>query len=250
MEASPVLRRRQEKVLAEAAPTWHDGLASVPDGPLILIANEFFDALPIQQFQRTEHGWRERQVAVEEGDRFAFVLGPIAAGDMGLPPELGDVPPGGIVEVGAAGTALAAAIADRSHRDGGAALIVDYGHSHRAAGDTLQAVRQHRYHPVLETPGEADLTAHVDFLGLAETAAARGADVHGPVPLGPFLSALGIKARAKKLMATATPRQNQDIRAALHRLTSPGGMGGLFKALALTAPGLKPPPGFVGAEQA
>ena len=237
VETSPVLRRLQGQALAGAAPRWHDDLSAVPEGPAILIANEFFDALPIRQFQRTADGWRERRVAVDEAGAFVFALARGAA-EVELPAG----PPGAIAEVGEAAAALSGGIAVRLCRDGGAALIVDYGHEGPGSGETLQAVRRHGFHGVLDNPGEADLTAHVDFGALAR--AARAATAHGPVPLGPFLEALGIGRRAKALLSGAGPGQAADIRAARHRLCAPAAMGHLFKVLALTAPGLPRPPGF------
>jgi len=246
VEISPALRERQREALAAAVPdpgpAWHDGLETVPEGPLLLIANEFFDALPVRQFQRTEAGWCERLVDWDPatGD-FRFVLSPPA----GRLPAAGppDVPVGGIVEVCPAGSGVARAIGARVVASGVGALIVDYGYARSAAGETLQAVRGHRYHPPLADPGEADLTAHVNFQALAAAASEAGAICHGPVDQGDFLERLGLSARAAALATSATERQAADIESARRRLAGGDQMGTLFKALAITGAGA-PPPGF------
>ncbi len=253
VEASPALRDRQRTTLTDAglpvgdaagAPTWHSRFAEVPDGPLLLLANEFFDVLPIRQFLRMEAGWCERMVDVAPGNRLCHSLSMPVSMVPGIPEDLLDVPVGSMVEVGTAATDLAYAVGDRVERFGGAALIIDYGHARSGAGETLQAVRGHSYHDPLETPGEADLTAHVDFKALAEAAAEAGAAVHGPVSQGAFLGRLGIAARAESLLQGATPDQAQDIAAALRRLTDAEEMGELFKVLAIARHDLPAPPGF------
>ena len=180
VETSPTLRARQRQALGDAAPAWHDRFETVPAGPMLLIANEFFDALPVHQFQATAAGWRERLVALEaggDGFRPALASAPSPAAAL-IAPNLdpAGLPPGSVVEVAPAGIALAGAIGARLTADGGATVIIDYGHAASAAGDTLQAVRGHRRHPVLAEPGAADLTAHVDFAALAtpRREAARG----------------------------------------------------------------------------
>ncbi|WP_255448363.1 class I SAM-dependent methyltransferase [Telmatospirillum sp. J64-1] len=241
VETSPVLRLRQREALRGAPVDWHDDFSEIPDGPMLLVANEFFDALPIRQFVRDGGGWRERLIDAC-GDDLDFVTGPLLdAGSPGLP-RLDGVAEGDIAETCPAGQEVAQAIGRRLCDQGGAALIVDYGHSRSAAGDTLQAVRQHRYHPVLALPGEADLTAHVDFQALAD--AARPAKAHGTVDQGSFLRAMGIEARAEALLRGAEPKQRFEIATACHRLISPTEMGTLFKSLALTQPDLPAPPGF------
>ena len=153
-------------------------------------------------------------------------------------------PSGSVFEVSPAGEEIARAIARRSQRDGGAALVIDYGREDSALGETLQAVRRHARHDVLRAPGTADLTCHVDFAALARAACEEGAAVHGPLAQGAFLERLGIARRAARLMERATPQQREDIRSARLRLTAPDQMGGLFKVLAPTAPGVPTPPGF------
>ncbi len=252
VETSPRLAAAQAQTLAgrplPAAPVWRERFADVADGPLILIANEFFDALPIRQFVRMGDRWRERRVGLSEaGDAFAFVLTDVA------PPPLpvalaaaaveGDVAEGDVVEVAPAAQSLAAAIAGRIAAGGGAALIIDYGHTRPACGDTLQAVARHRYADPLAAPGEADLSHHVDFAALADAARAAGARVYGPIPQGLWLGRLGIVERTTALVQ-ASPERAAEIEGAVGRLVHPRRMGDLFKAFAIAAPALPPPPGF------
>lgn len=243
VEMSPALRGKQAAVLKGQRATWHAALATVPAGPLILVANEFFDALPIHQFERTAEGWHERLVTLDAGTgAFAFTLEPTCAiTEVTMPAT---APIGAIFETRPDATALAQEIGTRLLDAGGAALVLDYGHSRAGLGDTLQAVRRHAPHAVLEDPGEADLTAHVDFEALARAAGRAGAAVHGPVTQGAFLGALGIASRAKTLLTKATPTQAVEIEAAHRRFTEPDAMGNLFKAVALTPPGAPAPAGF------
>jgi SAM-dependent MidA family methyltransferase len=243
VETSPVLRQAQARTLRGAAvpPAWHGRLSEVPDGPAVVVANEFLDALPVRQFVMTERGWCERLVGLSGDGALAFGLSPEP--EPGLPRAAS---PGAVLEWPAAALTVIREIAARAKQNGGAALVVDYGYEGPALGDTLQAVRRHAYADPLEAPGEADLTVHVDFAKIARAAAAAGAAVYGPVPQGAFLRALGIEARAAALNRRATPAQAQEIDAALARLTGagPDGMGELFKALCIAAPALPPPPGF------
>jgi SAM-dependent MidA family methyltransferase len=240
VEASPALREVQARTLVDARhPTWHDSAATLPDLPLFLIANEFFDVLPVRQFLRAGNGWRERVVGVREG-ALAFGLTdatPVAA----LAQRLADTAEGDLVELCTPAAALAEDIGRRIARVGGAAIIVDYG-SAGSRGDTFQAVRAHERVDPLATPGQADLTAHVDFAALARAAgpgiAAR------QVPQGVLLERLGITARAQALArGLAGPALDAHIRAH-RRLTHPEEMGSLFQALALFAEGTPAPPGF------
>jgi NADH dehydrogenase [ubiquinone] 1 alpha subcomplex assembly factor 7 len=241
VETSPTLRQRQREALTEFAPTWHESFEAVPDGPCFVIANEFFDALPVEQFVRTEAGWRRRGVGIDAtSDDLCFVL----TDDGPSPPtSFQNAPLGVPCEVRPTAEALAGEIAGRIARHGGAALIVDYGHVARAPGDTLQAVRKHRFDDILAQPGLADLTAHVDFAALADSIRAAGACPHGPVSQSEFLNRLGIGARMRAL-ADAAPAQADTIRAGCHRLTDPNQMGQLFKVLAITPPEYAPPAGF------
>ncbi|MEO3428478.1 SAM-dependent methyltransferase [Pelagibius sp. CAU 1746] len=237
VEVSPALRERQRESLGAHEITWLDNAGQIPEGPLLLIANEFFDALPVRQFEQTAEGWAERVVVLGPDDALAFALAaPSAANRPLIPAALRDAPEGTLVEVCPAALNIAAFLGHRLARQPGAALIVDYGPASPAPGPTLQALRHHRHHEVLDAPGSADLTAHVDFASLAQAAASAGCLAHGPVPQGDFLGALGIELRAAQL-AAAAPRAAEAIGAARKRLTDPAEMGGLFKTLALTSPG-------------
>jgi SAM-dependent MidA family methyltransferase len=226
IEASPRLRATQSARLPEAA--FHDSLATLPDGPLILLANEFLDALPIRQFVRRGEAWRERWV--EHG---AFV-----ERDAPDPPTR-DAPEGAVCERGEAAAGFVAALARR----GAAALFLDYGPAESGLGDSLQAMREGRAADPLAAPGTVDVTAHVDFCALAAAARSAGARAHGPLPQGVFLARLGLHARSAAL-AAANRARAPALLAAAHRLTAPEAMGRLFKALALTHPDAPPPPGF------
>lgn len=248
VEISPALRAQQQETLSAAGvdASWHARLDQVPEGPMLLIANEFFDALPIRQFERHAEGWCERLVALEPGGAaLAFALGPPGPQAQALiPAGLYAAAPGAVVEISAPAVAVAAEIGRRLAAHGGAALIVDYGHGAPRVGATLQALRDHAAHPVLSEPGRADLTAHVDFAALARAASEAGARAHGPIDQGTLLESLGIGARGEALRRGKTPEQAADIDAARHRLTDPAEMGTLFKALALSHPDLESPAGF------
>jgi SAM-dependent MidA family methyltransferase len=244
VETSPALRERQRGALAPSgvAVHWHETVEEVPTGPAIAIANEFFDALPIQQYEATERGWCERRVALDgEGLRFVVQADPDPTVDAPLRP-------GAVVERNRATAGIVRTLAARFVGQGGALLAIDYGYWGPAFGDTLQALRAHAFTDPLEEPGEADLTAHVDFREIARAAAEMGAAVHGPVSQGDFLRALGIELRASALKARATPVQAEAVETALLRLTDSAGMGELFKVLAIadhslqTLPGLRPNP--------
>ena len=240
VETSPVLKAVQQKTLGAAA-RWADHPARLPPGPVIVVANEFFDALPVRQFARTEKGWRERMVGLD-GERLVLALAPEGPGAVEARLPAG-APVGAIAEICPEGEAVAALIGDRLATSGGAALIVDYGHGEGGYGDTVQAMKAHAYADILAEPGEADLTAHVDFRQLAAAAKAAGARAWGPVPQGAFLAALGIGPRAERLAAKGGETAKA-VGAALRRLTHPDEMGTLFKVLALTGPDAAAPPGF------
>jgi NADH dehydrogenase [ubiquinone] 1 alpha subcomplex assembly factor 7 len=243
VETSPALRAAQKTQLPQA--TWHDRFDDVPEGPLFLIANEFFDALPIAQFVKTERGWCERHVALsDDGLRLVPALAPVPTSATVLPPAVREAAAGSIAEISPASVAIAEAIGERIARRGGAALVIDYGHARSAPGDTLQAMRAHRYADPFDAPGEADITAHVDFEALALGVARGGARACGPVEQGAFLKALGIEARAAALKARADARQAQDIDSAVQRLTAPDQMGSLFKVLGVLPADAPAPAGF------
>lgn len=247
VETSPALRRKQASALETlglvATPRWYDRVEDIAEGPSITVANEFFDALPILQYVKVGAGWQERRIGLAAArDALEFMLKP--AFPLRLPLGLADLFEGDVVEVSPASEALARLLAERVVRGGGAALIIDYGHPQSAAGDTLQAVRQHGFHAVLDHPGETDLSHHVDFGVLADAARAAGAAALGPIPQGLFLGRLGIDRRAESLFLGAPPDQFQAILGAVRRLVHPAGMGLLFKAFAIADPRLPTPPGF------
>ncbi|MCC7049060.1 MAG: SAM-dependent methyltransferase [Alphaproteobacteria bacterium] len=250
VEASPTLRAKQRQALAGRAVEWHASLESVPDAPIILLANEFFDALPLRQFVRTERGIAERLVGLDaSGEALRFGLGPAPSPwTAALPQALRDAPLGTLVEYSPASIGIVQAIARRIARQGGVALAIDYGAGESGPGDTLQAVRRHGRHEVLDDPGEADLSARVDFAALADAALEAGAGAFGPVPQGVLLERLGIAARAAALAAKATPAQAAEIELARARLIGGTEMGTLFKALALVPRGSAPPAGFTESE--
>ncbi len=241
VETSPNLREKQRAALEGHEVSWHENFDGVPDAPLLLVANELFDALPIRQFERTRGGWCERLVDTGPACRgFHLVLG-APSNAHPVPDCFRGAPLGTLCEVSPAGLALAETIGARVARDGGAALIVDYGARDSTPGETLQSVRGHKGHDVFEAPGEADICAHVDFGQLREAARRPGAAVHGPVEQGRFLQALGIGVRAAALAKDATPADADAIRSGLARLTDPAQMGSLFKVLAISHPDLIPP---------
>lgn len=252
VEASPALKLAQEETLAgrtlAVPPMWHTRLDDVAEGPMLLVANEFFDALPIRQLMRAGDFWLERCVDTSpdpDSETLDWVLvAPRDRASLPLPPGLVEGEAGEFVEICPAGQDIAHAIGKRLADHGGAALIVDYGHEKSAPGETLQAVKAHAYHDVLKDPGEADLTAHVDFAALAHAAFTAGAQAWGPVAQGHFLTELGIEARAHALMSVATAAQQADIEAGAKRLIDPAQMGTLFKVMAITPKGETPPPVF------
>jgi len=243
VETSPVLRRLQESRLQA---TWHGRFDDVPAGPIILIANEFFDALPVHQFQRMPDGWRERMVATDSDGSLQFVMAPAATPLASvLPPAVaGTAAMGAVAEICPLGAAIMRSVAERVLTFGGAALVFDYGQCRSAPGDTLQAVRGHRYTAVLDQPGECDLTAHVDFERLAEAARETGARAWYPVEQGAFLERLGIRVRADMLKKSAGVRDAGEIETALQRLIARDQMGSLFKTFSVTRPDSPTPPGF------
>jgi len=233
VETSLRLRAQQAARVPDAA--WHDTLADLPPGPLILLANEFLDALPIRQFVRHGAGWAERFV-----DGGAFVEQPAAPPDL----DAAGAGEGAIMELCEPARATAGHVAHRVARDGGAALFMDYGPAESAPGDSLQALRDGRPVNPLGEPGTADLTAHVDFAALARVARSAGAAVHGPVPQGVFLSKLGLFQRTGRLARTQPPGRAAALVQAAQRLAEPDRMGRLFKAMAICHAALPCPAGF------
>jgi NADH dehydrogenase [ubiquinone] 1 alpha subcomplex assembly factor 7 len=247
VETSEVLRRSQRGALknSRVVAKWHKTAEELPIGPAIVVANEFFDCLPVRHFVRGQEGWHERLVGLDGEGRLCFGLAPDPEPGLAAPGE-----PGQVIEAGHAGAHLMARLAARIAGQGGALLVIDYGYDTPLRGETLQAVKRHRFAHPLRDPGEADLTAHVDFCGLAQAALAAGARAHGPVPQGEWLARLGICERAAKLRRHAAEHQHAAIDSELMRLAGNGAadsgadMARLFKVLAVTAPGLAAPPGF------
>ena len=240
VEASPTLRAAQARALEGVAVTWAERIDALPDDrPLWLIANEFFDALPIRQFHRDPQGWRELVVGLSDGRLTPGLTAPapLAA----LDDRLADTEPGAVVELCPAAAPIMSALEARIARHGGAAVVIDYG-GWGSLGDTFQALRDHAFTDPFAAPGLADLTAHVDFRALAR--AAPGLEPSALTPQGLLLQRLGIDARAARLAQSLTGKARESHLAAYHRLTDPAEMGSLFQALAVVAPGAPLPPGF------
>ena len=231
VETSPVLRAEQAKRVPEA--TWHDAVEGLPvDRPLIVVANEFFDALPVRQLVKGADGWHERLVACQ--DLLFLPIAGRAVPDAIIPETLRHAPAGSVIETSPAGVNVMRALAARIATQGGALLAIDYGYEGPAVGDTLQAVRGHAYANPFDEPGARDLTAHVDFATLAAAAQGAGCAAWGPVGQGAWLTALGIDARAAALGPRVAPDRDRLV----------GAMGALFRVLALTEPGWPAPAGF------
>jgi NADH dehydrogenase [ubiquinone] 1 alpha subcomplex assembly factor 7 len=230
IETSPRLITLIKSVLPESS--FHTDLATIPDQPLILLANEFLDALPIRLFVRQSGGWLERHVDDDKPHDLPT--------DIVIPAE----ELGAIREFSPDAERFLATLTQRIMCHSGAALIIDYGPARSGPGETLQAIRHGKQTNPLINPGTADLTAHVNFEQLADIARKAGATIWGPTPQGAFLSALGIHERTNHLGAHASPEQALNLMAATRRLTAPEAMGSLFKAMAIAAPSLSPLPGF------
>ena len=251
VEASPAL----QEIQAEKLRGLQDGFMcadiswqaqfddSLTDRPLFLVANEFFDALPLRQYVKTERGWCERMVTVLNGE-LTFALAPVPVPSSAIPADRAKAPDGGVYEASPAGTALAEDIARVITAKGGAALMIDYGYGEAAGfSETLQAVSGHRFADALTEPGEDDISAHVDFAALAQAGARGGAAVFGPVTQGVFLANIGIVERAEQLMKT-NPSEAQALLTATERLIGNEQMGRLFKVLAFAPPALGGMAGF------
>lgn len=244
VETSATLKEAQKKALTNfCAPSWHKTMEKVPGGPLIVIANEFFDALPVEQHIYEDGSWHRRVVKLNGSDKPSF-----AAGRLALPPVelLPANPPrdGDILEHRPAASDLIGEFGRRAGNAPVAVLIADYGYERRDYGDTLQAVRAHGYANPLETPGECDLSAHVNFAELAHAAGIAGLDVWGALSQSEFLLSLGLEERLRQLMSSAGEDQRAALFLGARRLVDPYQMGSLFKVMAMTSPGLPPPPPF------
>jgi NADH dehydrogenase [ubiquinone] 1 alpha subcomplex assembly factor 7 len=233
VETSPTLRKLQARKLGDAV-TWHETVDSVPDGPSIIIANEFFDALPIRQYEFHQGQWMERRIGLNADGR--LVIGRTA-----FPLAGPSASEGAIFETGPLRDDIARLLGARLAQSPGAVLIFDYGHKASALGDTLQAVRRHEFCSILDRPGEADLTSHVDFESLGRAFTQGGVTTHGPITQRQFLLAMGIDARTTLLTAKAKPTERKIIARAAERLAGENQMGNLFKVMAATSPGLAKP---------
>lgn len=247
VETSGRLRVDQQKRLraSEVKPNWVDDISMIPPAGSLVIANEFFDCLPIRQFICTDNGWRERLVGIDEKTQsLSFVH------DTTPPPASYNLPaadtaePGDIFEISFQAQEFMAQLAQMLRDNSGVALIVDYGHFHSGFGETLQAVRKHEFAPVLEAPGRADLTAHVDFEKLSAIAIDNGLAVYGPCAQGDFLERLGLNVRVEMLAKSKSAEQAKSIRDGAYRIAAPNQMGEVFKVMAITAPGIDAPAGF------
>lgn len=244
VEVNPALRDAQRARLADHAITHVARLEEAPEGPMLLVANEFLDCLPIRQFVRAPGGWREKLVGLDAEGGLCFGLSEPLGRAAPVPPALlSSAPEGAVAAIAPELPALIGAIARRLHAAPGRALFIDYGYARADGADTLQALSRHRKVHPLDAPGEADLTAHVDFAALSALATDVGLRVDGPAPQGAFLTALGAPARAAAL-TRAHPDRAAILKAGLDRLIARDQMGDLFLALAMGSPGAPPAPGF------
>jgi NADH dehydrogenase [ubiquinone] 1 alpha subcomplex assembly factor 7 len=252
VEVNPVLRDKQKATLSGSRnASWHEVIDDVPDGPAVIFANEYFDVLPIHQMVKRENGWHERTVELDSDGKLVFGAAPEPTPrfEVLLPPLIRAAPLGAIFEWRPDTEIMK--IANRVRDQGGAALIIDYGHLRSDAGDTFQAIARHSFADPLKNPGQTDLTAHVDFQSMVRAAEDLGTRVHGPVTQGEFLRRLGIETRATTLMAKAAPEIAEDIEGAMKRLVGGGrtGMGEMFKVLAVSQPALASLAGFADEPQ-
>jgi NADH dehydrogenase [ubiquinone] 1 alpha subcomplex assembly factor 7 len=247
LETSGRLRHEQQRRLraSDVKPLWADEFDDIPAAPSLIVANEFFDCLPIQQFQNTGNSWRERLVGLTpNGENLEFVLGrtPPPA-DYGLP-DPSECDEGEIFEISFAAREFLSYMCSMLTEHGGAALIIDYGHMQSGFGDTLQAVRNHKYWPPLSSPGRADLTVHMDFEAMARAAIDSGAVVHGPATQGQFLDRLGLAIRVEMLCKGKPAEEAEKIRVGVSRIAASNQMGEIFKVLCISSPDLPAPSGF------
>lgn len=238
-ETNPALIAQQHARLEAYGAKWIDGFDKVGSGPLLVVANEFFDALPIRQFVRTEDGWHERMIGTNNGRR-VFGLNPTPIPASAMPDTLADAELNAVLEVGLASGEVMNRLATTVSTQGGAILAIDYGYARTQTGETLQGVRRHQYADVLDAPGEVDLSAHVDFEAIGTVAAKAGLTVQPLATQAQFLTRMGINERTSSLIA-ANPASANDLTAARDRLIGSDQMGTLFKAFCAASPGLQPP---------
>lgn len=250
VEISPVLQQKQQASLADwgEAVSWHADIDQLPAGPSLIIANEFFDALPVRQFEKGAKGWAERFVDLDlESEGLRFVLQADEAARALMPAALKDraVEEGALFELGVPAQSIALALGQKIAAEGGAVLAIDYGYAEADFGDTLQALKNHQFVSPLEECGTADLTTHVNFGMLGEALKTGGVVVHPLLGQGMFLEYLGITARAQALLDHAAEESQKGAIVAAHkRLCDPAEMGQLFKVLCATDPRMPPPPPF------
>jgi SAM-dependent MidA family methyltransferase len=243
VETSPRLRAMQAATLGDAASrvTWVDRLDALPAGPLVIVGNELFDAIPARQFVMGGGRWRERVVSLDQDGALTFGIGAASVDAALVPDGVGRAKEGDVIEVAPARAALMQTIAERIAGKGGCGLFIDYGHLASGLGDTLQAVRRHGPEPVFDSPGEADLTTHVDFAALASVVRRAGLDAPMTTQ-GDFLLKCGLLDRAGRLGAAGDNAARERLRADVERLAAPGQMGDLFKVLAILPRGVAAPP--------
>lgn len=234
VETSPVLANAQYMQLRQMHERidWLDSIEEIPEGPMIVVANEFFDALPIRQYVMGGDGMRERRIRQNDEGALEYTLGPVG---LSLAKSGQKIPDGTVIENNPPARSIMRQLSERMAEEGGAALIIDYGYLGDAHHDTLQAVKAHAYHPILKEPGEADLTAHVDFLSLANIAQESGLFVAPLATQGAFLHAMGGDIRLKMLLDRAEDEQKKDLKEGYTRITDKHAMGELFKVLAVSS---------------
>jgi NADH dehydrogenase [ubiquinone] 1 alpha subcomplex assembly factor 7 len=237
-EGNPDLRAQQATRLGQDNPYWANEIDAVADDPLFVVANEFFDALPIRQFVKAGDGWHERQIGLRDGRRM-FGLSPALLVSNAMPAEVSEAEPGSVLEVGIAAAEAMARLSTKISALGGAILAIDYGYARTQTGETLQAVRDHKFVDPLEVPGDADISAHVNFGALREVAARAGLTLEPLTSQGEWLTRLGIDERTSAL-ARANPAQAAAVAAQRDRLVAPDQMGDLFKVFCAHSPGLAP----------
>ncbi|WEJ34432.1 SAM-dependent methyltransferase [Devosia sp. SD17-2] len=237
-ETNPALTAQQGARLEAYEPKWLENFENFDDGPILIVANEFFDALPIRQFVRKPDGWHERQVGLADGKR-VYGLSPTPIPPEALPDAVASAELNTVYEVSFAAGEVMSILSKLVAQNGGAILAIDYGYAETRTGETLQGVRNHAYADVLENPGETDLSAHVDFGALIGAARLAGIATQPVVTQGNFLLQLGIDERAGAL-SRANPGSAEDIRIARNRLVNEDQMGTLFKVFCAHSPGLIP----------
>jgi len=246
IETSPVLKQQQKSILKDYEITWHKDLETIPWDPALIIANEFFDALPTEQYVMTKSGWNQRHITVDKRhDNLSFINVPFAKQETPIfPNQISNAKIGSIFERNTIGEGIMKSIARRIRDNGIASLIIDYGHTQTQIGETLQAVKSHKYHNPLTDIGEIDLTSHVNFEALAAASESLGTRVHGPTTQRDFFKTLGIEQRTKLLAAKAEGGQVSLLLEGSQRLIAKDGMGALFKVMAITPKTGENPAGF------